>query len=312
MTTQTEVNDQQTNGAASTAVAVRDAKDPGRSIAAFSSQGNFESAQRMAKALSSSSLVPKDYQGNLPNTLIAMELASRVGASVFMVMQNLDIIHGRPSWRSQFLIATVNACGRFTPIRYDFQGGPGDKDWGCRAVAKDRETGEECIGPLVTMEMAQAEGWATKNGSKWKTLPELMLCYRAATFWTRIYAPELSMGMQTADEIEDVGGSVETSAQADELGSALQEVAQKARVIEAEVEDAPELASPDLLDSLGDLMAKAAEADVMYPELDEQVKTALETCTKADVTEAKKALSMALLEAGEEQEGLGLEGDGDE
>ena len=296
MTQHTEVSENPTNGVASTAVAVRDAKDPDRSIAAFSSQGNFEAAQRMAKALSSSSLVPKDYQGNLPNTLIAMELASRVGASVFMVMQNLDIIHGRPSWRSQFLIATVNACGRFTPIRYDFQGDPGDKDWGCRAVAKDRETGEECVGPLVTMEMASAEGWATKNGSKWKTLPELMLCYRAATFWTRSYAPELSMGMHTADEVEDAGMHPGPSAQADDLGSALQEVVQNAKVVEAEVETG-ELASDELLDSLGELMEKARAADVMTMDLEEQVQAALQTTTKADVTEVKKALSKALLEA---------------
>lgn len=177
--------------------------DQGGTISAFSSVGNFEAAQRMAMSLSKSSLVPKEYQGNLPNVLIAMELAARIGVSVFAAMQNLDIIHGRPSWRSQFLIATVNSSGRFSPIRFRFQGQEGTPGWGCRAYAKDRESGEECVGPLITIKLATDEGWATKSGSKWKTLPELMLCYRAAAFWARIYAPELSLGMQTVEEAGD-------------------------------------------------------------------------------------------------------------
>lgn len=161
--------------------------------------------QREGKALAASSMVPKAYQDNLPNVLIAMEVASRIGASVFAVMQNLDIIHGNPSWRATFLIGTVNACGRFTPIRFRFEGKEGTASWGCRAVATDRESGELCEGTLVTIKMANDEGWSSKAGSKWKTMPEQMLRYRAAAFWVRVYAPELSLGMRTSDENEDIG-----------------------------------------------------------------------------------------------------------
>lgn len=180
--------------------------DGGAPIAAFASKTNFETAQRMANALANSTLVPTAYRGNVPNVLIAMELASRVGASVFAVMQNLDIIHGNPSWRAKFLIATVNASGRFSPLRFRFSGVEGSETWGCRAVAKDVSTGEECVGPLVTLAMARSEEWSTKKGSKWLTLPELMLMYRSAAFWTRVYAPELSLGMSTAEEMSDVHG----------------------------------------------------------------------------------------------------------
>lgn len=54
------------------------------------------------------------------------------------------------------------------------------------------------------MEMAKAEGWVGKSGSKWKTMPELMIRYRAAAFWGRLYVPEIMMGMHTMEEIEDV------------------------------------------------------------------------------------------------------------
>ena len=75
---------------------------------------------------------------------------------------------------------------------------------GCRAYATDKGDGEECLGPLVTMAMAKAEKWYTKNGSKWLTMPELMLRYRAAAFWVRTFTPELSLGMHTVEEVRDM------------------------------------------------------------------------------------------------------------
>jgi hypothetical protein len=158
----------------------------------------FEHAQRIAKVLSSSDLVPTQYKNNVANTLVALEMANRMGASPLMVMQNLHIIHGRPSWGSSFIIASLNSCGRFTTLRFQ---GDASK---CKAVATDKATGEVLEGPTVSLEMAKAEGWLDKAGSKWKTMPELMLKYRAAAFFGRLYAPEVLMGMQTSEEVIDI------------------------------------------------------------------------------------------------------------
>lgn len=158
----------------------------------------FEHAQRIAKVLSSSDLVPTTYKNNVANTLVALEMANRMGASPLMVMQNLHIIHGRPSWGSSFIIASLNSCGRFTTLRFV---STADK---CKAVATDKATGEVLDGPTVSLEMAKAEGWLDKAGSKWKTMPELMLKYRAAAFFGRLYAPEVLMGMQTSEEVIDI------------------------------------------------------------------------------------------------------------
>ena len=175
-------------------------------ISPFSGEAQFVSAQRIGNALCSSSLVPEIYRGsaNMGNVLIAMELSGRLGASVLAVMQNMHVIHGRPSLGSPFLIATVNQSGKFSPLRFRFSGSEGTDEWGCRAVAKDLKTGEELVGSCVSIAMAKAEGWHTKAGSKWKTMPEQMLQYRAAAFWTRAYAPEVSLGMVTRDEAEDM------------------------------------------------------------------------------------------------------------
>ncbi len=167
------------------------------------SQG-FELAQRAAKLLASSSLVPKEYQGNLPNCVIALNMAQRVGADPLMVMQNLVVVHGKPTWSAQFLIATINTCGRFSALRYEFFGERNTDGWGCRAWAVEKATGEKLIGTDVSIAMAKKEGWYSKNGSKWQSIPQQMLMYRAGAWWARAYAPELSMGLHTADEFHDV------------------------------------------------------------------------------------------------------------
>ncbi len=170
----------------------------------FSTAGGFELMQRIAKAMCSSTIVPQEYRGpdKTGNALIAIELANRIGASPMMVMQHLHVIQGRPSFSSQFIISAINTCGKFSPLRYRIDG-EGDAK-GCTAYATELATGEILEGPKVTIEMAKKEGWYSKSGSKWQTMPELMLRYRSAAFFGRLYAPEITMGMQTSDEADDM------------------------------------------------------------------------------------------------------------
>jgi hypothetical protein len=171
----------------------------------FSGIQAFEDAQRIAKALASSTLIPPQFQGQqgFANCLVALEIANRMGISPFLAMQHLHVIHGRPSWSSSFIIAMVNGCGRFSPLRFELSG-QGDS-LACYATAKDLASGQELKGPTITMAMAKKEGWATKSGSKWQTMPELMIRYRAAAFWGRLFVPELLVGVtQTQEEVLDV------------------------------------------------------------------------------------------------------------
>ena len=170
-------------------------------ITTTSEVSSFEMIQRQAKMLAASTLIPKEFQGNLANCAIGLEIANRLQASPFMVIQNIDIIHGRPSFRAQFLIAMVNASGRFSPLRFKFEGKGETRS--CQAYATSREGGEVCEGPIVTWAMAKAEGWTNKTGSKWQTMPDLMFTYRAGAFFARIYAPDITLGMQTSEEMRD-------------------------------------------------------------------------------------------------------------
>ena len=229
----------------------------------FSGIAAFEAAQRMAQALCTSTMVPSEYRGQqgLSNSLIALEIAARMGLSPLVVMQNMTPIHGKPSWSSSFLIATVNSSGRFTPLRFVFD----DKDnpSSCFAVARDKATGEVLEGQLISIEMAKREGWWSrpdrygKETSKWQSMTGQMLRYRASAFWVKVYCPEISLGLMTQDEVADVQavvvGSVEPLAAAqlpatpEPLIKARQEVVEQAAelpVVEQQEVAAEEVAAP--------------------------------------------------------------------
>lgn len=172
-------------------------------VVGFETAAGFALLQRQASLFAASNIVPKEYQGNVANCVIAIDMAHRMGANPLMVMQNLYVVYGRPSWSAQFLIATMNQTKRYTALRYEFVGTKGKDDWGCYAYATELETGKELKGTLITIDLAKKEGWYEKSGSKWKTIPELMLQYRAASWFIRAYCPEIAMGLHTVDEVQD-------------------------------------------------------------------------------------------------------------
>lgn len=170
-------------------------------LSVFSTEENFKNAMVMAEQLSKSDMIPATYKGKPENCVIALELSNRLKLSPFLVMQNMYIVQGKPAWSSSFIISCINGSGRFSgPLKFEMDANKTK----CRAYATEKVSGEKLVGPLITMEMAQAEGWLGKNGSKWKTMPELMLRYRAAAFFGRLYCPEIINGMMTDDEAQDI------------------------------------------------------------------------------------------------------------
>jgi hypothetical protein len=192
------------------------------------STANYDKSLEMCTALSKSNLVPKDFQGKPENILIAMEISQRTNSSLLAVMQSLNIIQGRPTFGSKYIIAAINSTGKFSPLRFQFEeeqeereviysytvyennskvrkeGKVKIKNKKCRAYCTDKATGDILYSPDVSLEMAVQESWYTKDGSKWKTMPDLMLMYRSATMFGGIYAPEVTMGMSSKEEIEDI------------------------------------------------------------------------------------------------------------
>lgn len=225
----------------------------------------FEATQRIAMMYAMSNFIPDRYKYNrnkqpldqnvvLANCTIALEMATRMQANPLMVMQNLYIVHGQPAFSSKFLIACINASKRFSPLRYEFKGEEGTDEYACRAIAyeaNDTKHKEPLEGDWISIRMAKAEGWMNKDGSKWLTMPTQMLRYRAAAFWQRVYCPEISMGLLTAEEAQDAFAqtyeevkqpSATTAIPTDELGrpSLASVAAQAAQDVVVEADNAQE------------------------------------------------------------------------
>lgn len=223
---------------------IRKSRQSAETAVGLTTAGGFELTMRIANMLTNSTMVPEQYRkmiankqankvngeyplienpNGLPNCVIAINMANRLGADPLMIMQNLYIVEGRPAWSSQFIIAAINSCGLYSPLRFEVKDlGEMEttyqtKKWvngsyqftdhkikirniSCVAWAIEKGTGERLESSPITMELAVKEGWYQKNGSKWQTMPEQMLRYRAASFFGRIYAPQLLMGLRSADE----------------------------------------------------------------------------------------------------------------
>ena len=187
-------------------------------VSIFLDQQKFELAQRSAKALACSTMVPKEYQNNVANVLVALDLAARIGSPPMLVMQNLHIIHGKPGWSAKYLIGSFNACGRFSPMEFIMVGEKGQEGYGCYAKTTDLKTGATITGPEITIAISKAEGWMQKSGSKWRTIPDLMLRYRAGAWLVNTVAPEISLGLLTAEEAHDIAPERDITPRAQEPG----------------------------------------------------------------------------------------------
>lgn len=164
---------------------------------------SMNAAMKVANMLAKSQLLPEQYIGHPENCLIAIDIANRMRISPLLVAQNLYVIKQKPAWSGSFAISAINNCGKFTPLEFIYTKNGGG---GCYAQATRLSDGKVLKGTEITLEMAQKEGWSTKPGSKWLTMSEQMLAYRAGSFFAKVYCPEVLLGVQTIDEIQDVNG----------------------------------------------------------------------------------------------------------
>lgn len=164
---------------------------------------NMEAISKVAEYYAKTDFVPATFKGKPENCAIAIDMATRMNMNPIMVMQNMYVVHGQPSLSSKLIIAMINNCGQFEPLRFEHNGKGGD-DFGYRAWTfrkSDVKHEFRLEGAWITASMVKAEGW----GSKWKTMPEQMYKYRAAVFWARTNAPEVTMGLLTREEVEEPG-----------------------------------------------------------------------------------------------------------
>lgn len=168
-------------------------------------RANMAGLYRMAQAYAGSQIIPDHYRGKPNDCFIACQMALNLKVPPLAYMQNSYIVHGKPGLESKLGTALLNTSGKIVGrVRYrEDRDAKSNKMLACTAFCKDAETGDE-VSATVTWAMVEAEGWNKKAGSKWLTMPELMFHYRSAAFLIRTYYPEVTMGMHTVDELEDI------------------------------------------------------------------------------------------------------------
>jgi hypothetical protein len=171
----------------------------------YLSEASFDFAQRQARMLAESSFVPREFKGQagLSNCVVAVGVARRMGMDPTYVCQSINVINGRPSWKSEFISGAIQGCGRFTDFGY------AETEDSCQVVCKRADSGEEVRGVKITLEMAKAEGW-TRN-TKWRSMPQRMLRARAVSFFGRDYIPDILNGMSSVDEAEVIEADIKVA-----------------------------------------------------------------------------------------------------
>lgn len=188
-----------------TALAVKEPKQNPNAVTMWNDAKLYNQSLSMAQTLSKSEIIPQSYKGKPADCLIAIDIANRLGLSPAIVMQNSQCVRGNFTWKGSACKAMIDGCGRYQKTRYVYVGEEGKDSYGCYLEAIDND-GDIVKGVPVTIGMAKKEGWYNKDGSKWQSMSDLMLKYRAAAFFMRTECASIAMGFLTKEEVEDIYG----------------------------------------------------------------------------------------------------------
>ena len=167
---------------------------------------NWKIAQQYAK----SDLIPDNYKNKPENVIIALGMSSKMNLDLFTIMQNLDIVKGKARWNGSFCRTLIEKTGKYKDLDLIYTGEKDKDTFGCFLQAVRKNDGKIVKGAEITVGMAKAEGWWSKKDkygketSKCHSLTELMLGYRAMSFFARMHCPEALSGVYTGEEIEDM------------------------------------------------------------------------------------------------------------
>lgn len=188
-----------------TALSVKEPTQNPDAVTMWNDAKLYNQSLAMAQTLSKSEIIPQSYKGKPADCLIAIDIANRLGLSPAIVMQNSQCVRGNFTWKGSACKAMIDGCGRYQKTRYVYVGEEGKDSYGCYLEAIDND-GDIIKGVPVTIAMAKKEDWYNKDGSKWQTMSDLMLKYRAAAFFMRTECASIAMGFLTKEEVEDIYG----------------------------------------------------------------------------------------------------------
>ena len=242
----------------------------------------LDEAMQFAGMMSKSNIVPKDYQGNPGNVLVAVQWGMELGLQPLQAMQNIAVINGRPSIWGDAMLAIVRGSGLLESIKEDIS------ETGAVCTLKRR--GEDAVSREFTVEDAKRAGLLGKQGP-WQQHPKRMMQMRARAFALRDVFPDVLRGVNIAEEARDM--PVEKDMGAAEVVEPAQAPASKTESLRNKVAAKRGKAGEEVtLDSV----LKAIEAAHNNADLTKAAEQAVKLGSDEDKAKARAAYSEKLAE----------------
>src|SRR5699024_5605508 len=159
---------------------------------------NMQEALRAAERLSGSQMVPRCYQGNPQDTLVAMMMGNELGLNPIQSLQNIAVINGKPSIYGDALLALVQNHPAFGGHEESF-----DANTMTATCTVWRKGDQHKHSVTFSRSDAEMAGLWNKQGP-WKQYPKRMLMWRARGYALRDKFADALGGLITAEEAQDM------------------------------------------------------------------------------------------------------------
>lgn len=151
------------------------------------------------------SILPKAYQGNIGNALVAINLGASMGLAPAEALYRIDVIQGTPTASAELVASNVRKAGHKLRVKVDEQA----KSVTAEIIRAD----DPDYTYSVTRDMKWAQDMDLAGKDNYKKQATTMLQWRAITAVARLAASEALYGVgYTSDEIRDMGGREQTAA----------------------------------------------------------------------------------------------------
>jgi hypothetical protein len=166
------------------------------------SPSSLAEAMALAEMMAKSTIIPKDYQGNPGNVLIAIQWGMELGLKALQAMQNIAVINGRPSLWGDAVLAIVRAStdGGGNRLLEGISETFDDATNTATCEVKRRGAALPCVRKFSHADAQKAN---LLGKDVWKAYEKRMLQMRARSWALRDEFTDVIKGMPVAEEVMD-------------------------------------------------------------------------------------------------------------
>jgi hypothetical protein len=152
----------------------------------------FRACERIARVMSTTSLVPKHLNNKLEDCFVIAQQSYRWKVDPFAVAQCTSLVQGKLCYEGKLVASIVEKLAGVT-LNYEYEGEGENR--AVKVIGK-RKSDEKPVDIKIKVRDVKT------TNEKWKTMPDQMLAYRGSREWARRYTPGVLLGIYTDDELQ--------------------------------------------------------------------------------------------------------------